>query len=251
MPKEEAGVAGYYLQSRVVGIAVASMSPLLVLSLLGVFQIFVAIPTEIRWTLIAATSMILIFRKRIEWFLERKVYSWRTGRDAEWAVRDALAEHLGDDFYLLNDVVIPGHGGNIDHIVIGPSGIHPIETKGDIGDVDAMNGRLRIRGYSKDDYIRTCKRRGKALRHYLEVALPGDSRTYPIHPVIVFTRASEVKSRGTTDGVSVQDVRSLLRLLDKYASRRVIDELHRAQVFHALRPHVASAGMSLIRKLSV
>jgi hypothetical protein len=37
--------------------------------------------------------------------------------------------HLSDEFLLLNDVVLPGGSGNIDHIVIGPTGVFVIETK--------------------------------------------------------------------------------------------------------------------------
>ena len=37
-----------------------------------------------------------------------------------------IAEHLGrlpGDYFLLNDVVLRGHHGSIDHVVIGPGGL--------------------------------------------------------------------------------------------------------------------------------
>jgi len=244
MPKEEAGFAGYYLQTRVIRIVLIWMGPVLLFCLTAVVVALLHPPLWATSIVLVPLVWLFIRRREFENTVNDKVYSWFVGREAEWDVRDALANHLGEDFYLLNDVVLPGDSGNIDHIVVGPSGVHTIETKGDIGNVDAMTDRLRVRGFPKDGYIRTCRGRQQGLRAYLERRLPGDSRTYPVYPVIVFTRASEVKSRGTTSGVCVEDIPGLLRLLDKYADRRRLDELHRAQIFHALAPHVASAGKS-------
>jgi Nuclease-related domain len=54
----------------------------------------------------------------------------------ETAVAERLRS-LPDDYFLLNDVVLPGHPGNIDHVVIGPCGIVVIETKNFSGSVDS------------------------------------------------------------------------------------------------------------------
>lgn len=245
MPKEEAGLPGYYLQTRVVRTLVLWMGPLLALAALAVLQALVPMPTCLRLLLLVALVLVFSLRRRIENTVSQRVYRAHTGRDAEWEVRDALAENLDERFYLLNDIVLPGRLSNIDHIVVGPSGVHAIETKGVIGDVDATGEKLLKHGYAQDEYIRRCKRDRERLRKFLKERLPGESRTYPIYPVIVFTRASEVRSRGTTDGVCVEDIQGLLALLEKYAGRHRLDELHRAQVFHALRPYVASAGKPL------
>jgi hypothetical protein len=249
MPRDEAGFAGYYLQSQVVRIVATWMGPVLVVCVFAIAAFLARPALWVTLVILSLEAVAVVFRNRLLAVVERESYSWRTGRNSEWEVRKALAEHLGDDFYLLNDVVLPGQGGNIDHIVVGPSGIHLIETKGDIGDVDATGNQLRIRGFPKDEYVRACKQRREALRRFLRDKLPGDSRTYPVYPVIVFTRASAVLSRGTTHGICVEDIAGLLCLLDKYASRRRMDELHRAQVFRALRPLVASAGKRLIPRI--
>ena len=49
------------------------------------------------------------------------------GSDGEWAVTKQLRDRLGDDWYLINDIVI--NDGQIDHVLIGPGGIFTIETK--------------------------------------------------------------------------------------------------------------------------
>jgi hypothetical protein len=39
---------------------------------------------------------------------------------------------LSDDYFLLNDVILPGHPGTIDHVVIGPCGVVVIESRGSV-----------------------------------------------------------------------------------------------------------------------
>lgn len=65
-------------------------------------------------------------------------YSWKKGNEGEIIVADYL-DTLPEDYLIFNDVKIPGMGGNIDHIVIGPTGIYVIETKN-------YTGKYRIKG---------------------------------------------------------------------------------------------------------
>jgi len=46
--------------------------------------------------------------------------------------------------------------GDLDHVVVGPTGIFVIETKSNRGTVEMENGRLKIRGLDepKKDYER-------------------------------------------------------------------------------------------------
>ena len=82
----------------------------------------------------------------------------RLRRVAKGIRGDALVaerlQSLSDDYFLLNDVVLQGHPGNIDHVVIGPCGVVVIETKNFSGHVEShgnvwfVNGR-RSRSVSK------------------------------------------------------------------------------------------------------
>ncbi|EKF86565.1 nuclease-related domain-containing protein [Methanobacterium formicicum] len=65
-------------------------------------------------------------------------YSWQKGNKGEIIVADCL-DTLPEDYFVFNDVKLPGKGGNIDHIVIGPTGIYVIETKN-------YTGKYRIKG---------------------------------------------------------------------------------------------------------
>jgi hypothetical protein len=65
-------------------------------------------------------------------------YSWQKGNKGEIIVADYL-DTLPEDYFIFNDVKLPGKGGNIDHVVIGPTGIYVIETKN-------YSGKYRIKG---------------------------------------------------------------------------------------------------------
>ena len=52
----------------------------------------------------------------------------RARRRGEASVTELLG-HLSDDYFLVNDVMLPYYRGNVDHVLIGPFGVMAIETK--------------------------------------------------------------------------------------------------------------------------
>ena len=87
-------------------------------------------------------------------------YSWIKGLKGENAVLKCL-ETLPKDYFIFNDVKLPGKGGNIDHIVIGPSGVFVIETKN-------YSGKYRINGnkwfyYKNGKYLESSKSPGSQV----------------------------------------------------------------------------------------
>ena len=54
--------------------------------------------------------------------------SWNKGIKGEYIVAEYL-DQLPEDYFVFNDVKFPGSYGNLDHVVIGPTGIYVIETK--------------------------------------------------------------------------------------------------------------------------
>lgn len=60
--------------------------------------------------------------------LNVKDLSWYKGLEGENLVLNYL-NTLPKDYFVFNDVNLPGKKGNIDHVVIGPNGIFTIETK--------------------------------------------------------------------------------------------------------------------------
>src|SRR5947207_10189694 len=66
--------------------------------------------------------------------IDRQRMSWRKGAVGEALVAGTLAS-LEDDFVVIND--ISKRFGNIDHVVIGPTGVYVIDTKNWKGTVKA------------------------------------------------------------------------------------------------------------------
>jgi len=62
-------------------------------------------------------------------YYQRKYHTYKGGRQGEKAVANALTNGLSDEYYLINGVYLKGRGGDIDHIVLGPSGVYVLETK--------------------------------------------------------------------------------------------------------------------------
>ena len=91
----------------------------------------------------------------------QKGYSWDKGLEGEKLVSDYL-NTLPKNYFVFNDVNLPGKRGNIDHVVIGPTGIFVIETKN-------YSGRYRIKGdqwfyYKNGQYMEIKKNPGTQIR---------------------------------------------------------------------------------------
>jgi len=73
---------------------------------------------------VAALVGLLIFR-----FYQHKYQIYTSGQQGENAVIKTLANSLNDDYYIINGVYLKNRGGDIDHIVLGPTGVYVLETK--------------------------------------------------------------------------------------------------------------------------
>jgi hypothetical protein len=82
----------------------------------------------------------------------RKYRIYNGGWVGEKQVTKLLSSGLGDDYVLLNDLYLRNGAGDIDHIVLGPSGIFVLETKN-------WSGEITCRG---DEWERTGRSNFKA-----------------------------------------------------------------------------------------
>jgi hypothetical protein len=65
-----------------------------------------------------------------EHMAEREISAtWRKGSDGEPRVAAYVGRELGDAVLCLNDRLIPGRRGNIDHIFVAPSGVWVVDAK--------------------------------------------------------------------------------------------------------------------------
>jgi hypothetical protein len=73
---------------------------------------------------IIALIFLLTFR-----YYQHKYNVYKGGRQGERTVIKTLTNRLDDEYYLLNGVYLKSGGGDIDHIVLGPTGVYVLETK--------------------------------------------------------------------------------------------------------------------------
>lgn len=64
----------------------------------------------------------------------RKSGSYKKGKIGEALVKENL-QRLSDNYYLINDIMLPESYGNIDHVILGPNGIFVVESKNYGGEI--------------------------------------------------------------------------------------------------------------------
>ena len=77
-------------------------------------------------------GLIFGLRKKIDRNLEnqlREARAWRKGEEGERIIASVLESELPNEFHVFNDVRFPGRTANIDHLVVGPSGVFVLDTK--------------------------------------------------------------------------------------------------------------------------
>ena len=72
--------------------------------------------------------LVLIIGAGIIYYGYNNGKSWNKGIKGEYIVAEYLNQ-LPEDYFVFNDVKFPGSYGNLDHVVVGPTGIYVIETK--------------------------------------------------------------------------------------------------------------------------
>jgi hypothetical protein len=119
------------------------------------------------------------------------------GLDAERMVAEVLRELLNRaaSFYLLHD--LPFDRGDVDHVVIGPTGVFAIETKGHLGAVELAEGGLRINGYQpENEPLRQARRAAGRIGGYLRRFGRPVRR---VQPVLCFVNASLLRAQIVDD----------------------------------------------------
>lgn len=127
---------------------------------------------------------------------ERDVAIMRSGAAGE-AVLPQVLRSLPDSYTLLNGVPVPGWRADIDHVLVGPTGIWAIEAKHHAGMVQCVGDawgytRLGPGGVPREGHIgspsQQVRRAADALERYLQQRYP--SRTdagLAVQPLVVFT----------------------------------------------------------------
>lgn len=98
-----------------------------------------------------------------------------------------ILTQLSPEYYVFQDVHIPGHKENIDYVVVGPTGIHAIEVKNNKGiGILGFNGHeLTEHGKPfKSDFLRQTMREATSLNEYL---IQNGLKDVFVNPILVFS----------------------------------------------------------------
>lgn len=113
----------------------------------------------------------------------REANDYYHGRKGEGAIWYELME-LTKDYYVFQDLIIDGRG-NIDFVVLGPTGLFTIEVKSHLGDVGYKNGELTLNNQSTEkDFLNQAMAEALNTHDYLKQKLNEDIF---VNPVIVFS----------------------------------------------------------------
>ena len=132
----------------------------------------------------------LVLVPRFDRFLDRRAKeasNWRAGYAGEALVANRL-DDLPEDYYVFHDVKHRDLAGNIDHLVVGPTGVFVLETKNWRGHVEySLDKKLLCDGHDKTSEVNTLLQRVFSVRNKIK-ALSG--LDVFVVGVMVFTRAS-------------------------------------------------------------
>jgi hypothetical protein len=97
---------------------------------LGLFSIMFRAIWSLQFDLIDEVGLVLLLAPVVAFYYYlRKYHLFSGGWEGEKQVAKLLSSSLSDDYYLINDLYLRAGGGDIDHIVLAPSGVYVLETK--------------------------------------------------------------------------------------------------------------------------
>jgi hypothetical protein len=123
------------------------------------------------------------------YFYLRKYRIYNAGWAGEKQVAKLLNSKLSDDYFLINDLYLHNGGGDIDHVVLAPSGIFVLETKNWSGDI-TCNGDMWQRagkGNFKGSPSRQVKRNAAKIKHIIDSSQAFRSLDVWVEGIVVFT----------------------------------------------------------------
>jgi len=136
--------------------------------------------------LLGATGVVFVLIGFTFW---TSASSTRKGWEGEQRVASELS-YLNDEFLLLNDVMLPGGKGNIDHILVGPTGVFVFETKNYSGKYVCYGDRWFFQGVRQKYDVSSVSVQAKNNAETLGSLLHTSGFTVDVNPVIVFTHPS-------------------------------------------------------------
>ena len=196
----QAGWSTYMMSMKRVGLALLCLVPLLVVS---VFFPGLLGRSSLPVVMLALLVVCVVTFK----FIAKRSDQAERGADAEVAVAHLLRT-LPKGYYVFHDPAFEGF--NIDHVVIGPTGVFTVETKSHRGKVSARGEALLLNGRPfEKPILNQAWSEAFTLRDRLpQIA----GKPCPVQPLLCFPNAF-IEVRGPVKGVIVASRQFLLRVI--------------------------------------
>ena len=158
-------------------------------------------------------------------YARRRESSFRQGAGGELATARAVAELTISGWHVLHDRRLP-HGGNIDHLLVGPAGVFVLDAKAwsQRAEIDA-NGRLRAGRYGKQADVD----RLTAATATVEAAVRAAGSQAPVTGVLVMTGEvafdAPVRLSGGALVLGLEQLVAALRAAPAPAGQAAVDTL--------------------------
>ena len=184
------GNAGDFLKERAIARRLNALAALVIVQAAVFFLLGFAAAKTSKWWIAGAVLILILATKLFERVLGKQIRMSRSDEDGASGERQLLhfLARLSDAYFVMSDLDYADSYGNIDHLVIGPTGLFAVDVKNWRGVVSAEgNGELLYNGRPTDKpQVRNYVRRVMDLRERLTVLTKLDLY---IQCVFVFPRA--------------------------------------------------------------
>lgn len=175
---------------------------------------------------VAVQVIVIGILLKLLWNAFRDIRVRMQGAGGEAAVRAAL-KGLDGRFHVLGSVVI-GNKGDIDFVVVGPTGVWVIEVKSHKGRMNIEGGRIMRNGKSFDkNFIRQVWGATYALKDVVKRQVP---KQIFMQPVVAFSSRHAMLGGSVqkVDDAYVVGIDQLVKLIERYEAQRLTaDETER------------------------
>jgi hypothetical protein len=143
------------------------------------------------------------------WSIPSGIRAWRTGADGEDRTARALAELEAEGYVVLHDRRKPGSDGNIDHVIVGPTGVFVVETKSYTGPLTVDGNDVYVGGRRRTDIVHQARSEADVVEAILAIG----GGALHVTPILCVHRAELPLLKAEVQGIRVVNERGLVRML--------------------------------------